>query len=433
MYFIAIMVMVSFMQIVSMEEHSDIWLKIIACSDAKTKNVLAKSSILLHELCSKNNCALYSQLPLNLTRRQKEYALTYCTYKNYPHGVENLLCLGAGTYYSYYGRMMTCPMRIAIYHENMPMIKLLKRYGQSEFNFLSNNINKYVLAAYMGDVELLRDYLNSINYHPVYNNESSRLFGSTLLYPAIFNGHRDVVDLLLTHQKTIHYINSGVKGKGRAIDIAFFEGHADIVERLFRIPSLRMQGREYCAKKLYDAAKKGHTACVELLLNRSENYINNFVSDGLKNINGETSKTSLCIFSAKLPPLTIAALHGHKDIVELLLQCNKIIINIPIYNHVYTIALNFTPLYAAALEGHTEVVRCLLQSSKTNPFLFMNNYTVLHIACKKGYLEIVKLLIEKYPLLLKKNTYVTKESPFQIAYHYKQYEILKFLIKKNIL
>jgi len=66
-----------------------------------------------------------------------------------------------------------------------------------------------------------------------------------------------------------------------------------------------------------------------------------------------------------------------------------------------------------------------------HPCLYMEKYTPLHIACKKGYVDIVRLLAKHSPQLLRMRTKDTDETPYQIAYHYNQYKVVKFLLSYN--
>src|SRR5689334_2991606 len=90
-----------FFHLWSIELSYDIWTKIITCSTSKTKETLGKCCTALHSLSSKNSLAIYLQSPLNLTQRQKEYALSYCAYRKHIFAVKNLRNHGAYTAYTH--------------------------------------------------------------------------------------------------------------------------------------------------------------------------------------------------------------------------------------------------------------------------------------------------------------------------------------------
>lgn len=410
----------------------DIWTKIIACSNTKTKNALGKTCVKLHTLHSKKNLDLYIQDPLILTTDQKTYALSYCTYYNCVPAVENLLHHRAPICYVYCN-MVSLPISIARYNKNDQLIKLLSRHGTPDENYARGyrvmSMQPYALAALMGDIETVRTYVKSDNYHPVYVTSEPSYKGATLLYAAIVGGHRDVVELLLSHKKTIRSINSGVKGSRRALDVAFLGGHADIVERLLTIPSVRMRGHDYCRRLLYNRAQDGHAACVQLLLKCKARYVNELSSSSLEIIDGKLGIYKSYTFFMRIAPLTIASFNGHRDVVELLLNCKKINVNISAIGNNDELLYNFTPLYAASLKGHSAIVKRLLQCPDINPLLYMKNYTPLHVACRRGHVEIVQLLVKHSPVLLQMNTKDTDESPLQLAQRYEHNEVVLCLLK----
>jgi len=407
-----------------MNLNKDIWTKIIACCNTKSKKTLGKSCKTLHELYSKNNIDIYLQSPLNLTQRQKEYALAYCTYKNCIPAVKNLLHHNAQTNYVYCG-MDTTPLGIAKYNNNHELINLFKDNDKNSFEhaYFTGEIVPCALAAYMGDVEILREYVKSDSYNPLYENKDTRWEGSTLLYPAIFNGHRKVVELLLTHKKTITFINSGLKFSGRPIDIALMHGHTDIVKQLLAINSIILSNRN-CAQKLYYCTQRGYTGCVKIILkrNKKSSCINKLTYDTLSYIPHKMDTKPLYHFFYWACPLTVAAFHGYTNIVKLLLKCKKIDVNGSLNTH-----NDLTPLYAASINGNTTIVKQLLQCPSIDPLLYTSNYTALHIACKNGHLKTAQLLITHSPQLLLMKTKNTKESPLQVAQDYNHSKIIKLL------
>ncbi len=423
--------------IFAMESSSDVWVKIIACSGTAAKNSLHQSCTALHALSSKNNVDIYLQDPLVLSKHQGEYALMLCAYKNNVPAVKNLLLHNAWVYYHYCG-IATSPLAIAYHNQNEALIKLLNSYSFFNDNdgIFSPVLPACVLsnawAAFFGDTQAIAKYISSDNYNPLYfekQDKRTNFPGSTLLKLALYRGHHNAVELLLSHPKTIRHINSGRKRSDRPIDIAFFRGDINSIQRLVAIPSLRIKGAQYRFDLLYNSVQRGCTECVRFLLGRYHFSINALKGRSLLNVFGDTGIKALGRFFVNIAPLTMAAYQGNKDIVAMLLQCKKIDVNIPVYRSIMSTLFYLTPLYAASLQGHVHVVEQLLAHSAINPCLYMEKYTPLHVACKKGYVDIVRMLVKHSPALLHMKTIDTNESPYKLAYHANQGAVVELLLK----
>jgi len=412
-----------------MELPAELWVKVIACSKTPEKNRLRKCSTTLYTLSSKNNMDIYIQDPLILNQPQGEYALLLCTYYNNIPAVKNLYRHGATHIYVYCG-IAADPLDVAIHNQNEKLIKIVTRYGgtfraSKRFGY---PLLPYPLAALLGDIDTLKKYIQSKKYNPVYKNENERFKGSTLLYPAIIKGHTNAVELLLTHPKTIQCINSGSKG-GRAIDVTLMQGNVAVLKMLLAIPSLRIGKHSLCCY-FNLCAKRGHTECMKLLLPLLKRYkisINKPSETGLCD-----GKHSLSYYSSTTP-LIKAVFYGRKDTVDFLLKQKGIDVNVPVRhtsNYILDVDCSGTPLYIASLQGNADIVKRLLAHPKIKPCLYnrRNSCTALHAACEQGHLPVAQLLLEHSPQLLDMKTNDTHESPYQLAYHYNQYDMVEFLL-----
>ncbi len=119
---------------------------------------------------------------------------------------------------------------------------------------------------------------------------------------------------------------------------------------------------------LHIASKKGHASMVQML-----------IEHGTMDIDAKDGHNQTPVFHA--------ALHGHHDVVELLLKGNADV--------ELTDLGGRTPLLVASGNGHESVVRLILENETVN----INNtnakgYTPLLLACKNGHESTVKLLLQ---------------------------------------
>ena len=193
--------------------------------------------------------------------------------------------------------------------------------------------------------------------------------GYTPLLLAAANGHREVVDLLLTKGSQGYRVNQALVVGGvyrTPLLIAVEYGRIDVVELLLSKGADLNQAQERGGTPLYIAAQDGHHAIVELLLSKGA-VIN------LANAVG-------------CSPLYIAAQEGHRAIVELLLSKGAGI-NL-------AKADGATPLLIAAQEGHRAVVELLLSNGADNSLCF-NGRTPADIAALRGHQGIAELLLSR--------------------------------------
>ncbi len=97
----------------------------------------------------------------------------------------------------------------------------------------------------------------------------------------------------------------------------------------------------------------------------------------------------LAVQEGRSTALHLAALKGHKTVVELLMGV--------VYEAKGTVDLNnidgATPLHSAVLSGALEIVELLLKRAKVNIVTKAGN-SPLHYAVREGYLDIVRTLVE---------------------------------------
>ena len=88
--------------------------------------------------------------------------------------------------------------------------------------------------------------------------------------------------------------------------------------------------------------------------------------------------------TVKVPPLFTATIHGHTDIVRMLLERGA---------DVDCADWFFTPLHVAINDGRAEIVRMLVEKG-ANVTRKVRNVPPLHVAASKGRTEIIRMLLE---------------------------------------
>lgn len=224
----------------------------------------------------------------------------------------------------------------------------------------------------------------------------------TALLAAVFNGHVQIVQLLLSKGAQVNFraesskctiiSYAALKGQAQAIRILLDEGaNAEALDYHKRTPLFLAAeaGQEDVVKLLVidegvnpdpvshgvgsalsQAAKGGHLGVVEFLLSREDVDVNR-------------------VFSNRPTALAEAAGQGHVRAVTLLLGRGDVDINLADKH-------GRTPLSCAADNGHEEVVRVLLMRkdldvNRKGQF----DRTPLSSAASKGYDKVVKLLLER--------------------------------------
>lgn len=131
------------------------------------------------------------------------------------------------------------------------------------------------------------------------------------------------------------------------------------------------------ATPLMIAAEKGHTKIVEKLIEKMSHYAS------LKSTRISRQASGHFNISA----LYLAAKHGKKDIVELLLKYKA--------NPNVITTDGWTPLMIAAHEGHTEIAQLLLNAGSHYTLQNSDDYTAHEIATEKGHHDICRLIEER--------------------------------------
>jgi ankyrin repeat protein len=105
-------------------------------------------------------------------------------------------------------------------------------------------------------------------------------------------------------------------------------------------------------------------------------------------------------------PLHKAAMHGHIEVIKLLLQEHTVEINRKNID-------GYTPLHLAALIGHLEEIHILLEYSANSTIKNADGDTPLHYAAGKGQVEIVEFFLRGGAAVNSRNN--RGDTPLKIA------------------
>ncbi|HLJ31447.1 MAG TPA: ankyrin repeat domain-containing protein [Candidatus Babeliales bacterium] len=282
--------------IIAMEQDNfvtDMWNKIIAQLPDSDKNRINHSCKTLNSLCKRTNHHIYIHAPLNLSDRNVITALLYATHYQNTRAIKNLLEHGANPNDEM--RLPLLPLSLAKYQNNQKNIKLLEKHGAQNYTPMCPI---YSLAAFVGDLPLLKTYINDDKtLTPFEQLYSSNPF----LHDAIFNGH--------TH----------------------------IIEYVLQTPSLRYlkDMRHKNTTTIYFAALNDRATIIQLLLKESPYMINNICGEG------------------RFTALHIAIVRNRNHVAKILLAHPNIEVNICDGD-------GNTPLHRAVGDANVELTRLLL-------------------------------------------------------------------------
>ncbi|KAH8725930.1 ankyrin repeat-containing domain protein [Phaeosphaeriaceae sp. PMI808] len=221
------------------------------------------------------------------------------------------------------------------------------------------------LTARFGLRNLLADLLSEIGGNLASCIDEKNSLNENPLFLAAYNGHENVVALLLENGANI---NEGCQPLGSPLQAAAYRGHDLVVKLLIdRDAKIDTDERNCYGTALQVASAGGHTQIVELLLDKGANV----------DVGGGTYGTALQVASAG----------GHTQIVELLLDKGT---NVDVVGNIYG-----TALQVASAGGHTQIVELLLDKGANVDVGGGTYSTALQAASVGGHTQIVELLLDK--------------------------------------
>ncbi|VDI56057.1 26S proteasome non-ATPase regulatory subunit 10 [Mytilus galloprovincialis] len=284
----------------------------------------------------------------------------------------------------------------------------------------------------------------------------------TVLHAACYNGHTEVVNLLIDvgmnindpsnhgssalvlackggHYDTVKYLlalnikplKSGVETTikndgGRSA--LHKNGHIEVVKSLIAFGINLNDTKNRGATQLPEACQCGHYDPLQFVLDLNGQSFNRCVDNTIKNKDGRSALHAACFdghveivkllidvgmnvnFTSKsgFTPLSQACWEGHYKIVKFLLELNSKTLN----GRVDTTKRDsdgWSPLHGACFRGHAEVVKLLINVGMNVNDTTNTGYTPLYLACQEGHNDIVKYLIDLNGQILDSRVDTTKK------------------------
>ena len=195
--------------------------------------------------------------------------------------------------------------------------------------------------------------------------------GVTPVHLAAYNGHRDVLVMLLSRFPSIDLADD----LGRsALYLASYSGRSDCVTLLLERGALVTNNSSKCGlTPVHCASSQGHTETLKILLDNTE----------------EASVVDTPDTSLAASPLMLAAYPGHRACVELLLEYGSNVRAVDICGR--------AAIMWAVLSGQEECVRRLLEATKDRLQQDRRGRNPHHVAAAHGQVIVLGALIENYP------------------------------------
>lgn len=206
-------------------------------------------------------------------------------------------------------------------------------------------------AAKAGDTVKVKELISA---NPSIVNEKNDA-GETPILAALFRGHKDVVDLLVSSGTHLNLFEASCLGKVERV--------RELLEQRPELINHKGFGQ---ASALHFAAFLGHRKVVELLLERKAEV--NAIAEGIDSVT----------------PLASAIANKHLEIAELLLSKGS--------NVNAKQSGGFTPLHEAAQSGQKEMTELLIRSGADVNAKNDKGQTPLGLALEKDYREVAELL-----------------------------------------
>ena len=292
------------------------------------------------------------------------------------------------------------------------VIQLFPDMVNFKFGSAIKNFSMLYLACQNGHIELIKFLLDS----GALIDDQRIPSGSTPLFIAAQKGHVAVVKLLISYGAKIDCaLTDPICTGATPLYVSSGQGHTEVVNILLdagaEINCKIHAGGEAGSTPIYCASAEGYAPTVRLLGSRGANIESSLGDAG------------------PATPLYIAAQKGHLDTVKLLIE--ELHANIESY-----LLFGETSLYIAALHGHKHIIEYLL-SKGANPNSKLrgvhNGVTPLYIASQKNYADCIEVLLNAGAKIDApvSNINFPGSTPLYVAASQKSNDAVKILIKRG--
>ncbi|XP_067661682.1 ankyrin repeat domain-containing protein 50-like [Haliotis asinina] len=221
-------------------------------------------------------------------------------------------------------------------------------------------INILHSACLGGDVEVVK-YVLSEN---MLNINSREQCGRTAVMLAAENGHKDLVVVLADNGADVSLVD---RTGDNILHCACRGGGVEVVKYILSKKMVYIDSKgHYDKTPVMLAGRNGHTEVVKLLVNYGANL-------SLRDTYGHNILHSACS-------------EGHVDVVKYILSKDIVDINSEGYKR-------RTPMMLAAMVGHKEVVDLLVKNGADLTFSDIDGHNILYCSSATGQLEVVKYII----------------------------------------
>ena len=290
-------------------------------------------------------------------------------------------------------------------------------------------------AAKSGDVDKVREIL--LDCTILVNCTDS--FGWTPLSLACHKGHLGVVRLLVSEFKVDMTIQT--PNGSSPLKLAAICNHDNVVRALLSNSQCLVDTKDqdgYTA--LHYSCKYGYVDIVKTLVQHKANVnartdsgdtpLTLAAKHGHDNIVQDLLSDTDCIMDAKdkdgYTALHYSCKYGHFDIMRaLLIKYKAIDINA-------TTDSGYTPLMLAAMNNHANVVHTLLSDSQCLvDAKSQDGYTALHYSCKYGHVDVVRTLLVKYKAIDVNTRTDSGDTPLTLAARHEHDNVVHALLSDS--